>query len=486
MKLIKTINIAFIFNLMSQLQRTLSLSSVIAIVIGGVIGSGIFMKPAVMALQLGSPILLLIVWVVAGIIVLFGALTNAEAAAMFPETGGQYIFFQKMYGNGFAFLYGWAAFSVFNTAGNASIAYVCSSYADYFLHLPKFAAAAEQSVQLHIPFIGNIFPLQNIGVKLLTVLLICIFTFINSRSVQLGAGVQRFLTILKVVAIFILIFGIFLSNKANNNHLFTNLATAPTGISLFTAFMAAAAGAFWAYDGWNNITFVAGEIKQPQQVIPKSLLVGLSVCIIIYALVNYVFILALPIDQMSASSFVAADAASAIWGTTGAAFIVLLVVASTLGTTNSNVLATARVTYAMGSENKWFAAAQKIHPTFQTPVNALLFNAVWTCILIFSGSFDMLTDMLIFVSWLFYGMSALGVFILRYKMKDAERPYKVWGYPIVPAVFILFTAFFLVSTVYTDVVNYRNSTAPIINSLFGLLIASVGIPVYFLSKKKVG
>lgn len=468
---------------MAQLQRTISLSSVIAIVIGGVIGSGIFMKPATMAAQLGSPVLLLTVWVVAGIIVLFGALTNSEAAAMFPETGGQYIFFQKMYGNGFAFLYGWAAFSVFNTAGNASIAYVCSSYADYFLHLPKFTAATEQSFQLHIPFIGTIFPLQNIGVKLLTVLLVCLFTFINMRSVQLGAGVQRVLTALKVVAIFLLIAGIFTSGKINPQHLFTNLPTAPAGISLFTAFMAAAAGAFWAYDGWNNITFIAGEIKQPQQTIPKSLLLGLTVCIITYALINLAFIYVLPIDQIAASNFIAADAASAVWGTTGAALIVLLVVASTLGTTNSNVLATARVTYAMGTESRWFKAAQHVHPTFQTPANALLINAVWTIILIFSGSFDMLTDMLIFVSWMFYGMSALGVFILRFKMKNTERPYKVWGYPFVPAIFLLFTTFFLVSTVYTDVMNYRNGTAPIINSLFGLLIASIGVPVYFLSKK---
>ncbi len=469
---------------MPQLQRTLTLSSVIAIVIGGVIGSGIFMKPAVMASQLGSPYLLVSVWIVAGIIVLFGALTNAEAAAMFPETGGQYIFFQKMYGNGFAFLYGWAAFAVFNTAGNASIAFVCSQYADYFLHLPRFSTSVEQSVHLHIPFIGTIFPVQQIGVKLLTVLIICLFTWINYRSVKMGAGVQRLLTALKLAAIFILIAGIFLSGKGNSENLFTNLVNAPTGTSLITAFMAASAGAFWAYDGWNNITFIAGEIKHPQKDIPKSLLLGLSVCILVYVLINLAFIYVLPIDQMAASSFIAADAATAVWGTVGAALIVLMVVFSTLGTTNANVLSTSRVTYAMGTENKWFALAAKVHPKFQTPGNALLFNAVWAILLIFSGSFNMLTDMLIFVSWLFYGMSALGIFILRYKMKEVERPYKVWGYPFVPAVFVLFTAFFLVSTVYTDVKNYQSGAAPIINSLFGLLIASAGIPVYLLSRRK--
>ncbi len=469
---------------MSQLSRTLTLSSVIALVIGGVIGSGIFMKPSVMLAQLGSPVLLLMVWVVAGIITLFGALTNAEAAAMFPETGGQYIFFKKMYGNGFAFLYGWAAFAVFNTAGNASIAYVCSTYADYFLHLPRFSEAVEQRFHIHIPFIGDVFPLQQIGIKLLTVLFICVFTWINIRSVELGAGVQRFLTALKVAAILLLIFGILFSDKGSSLHFSERLQHSPSGILLFNAFMAATAGAFWAYDGWNNITFIAGEIKQPQQTIPKSLLLGLSVCIVIYALVNYVLVLALPVQQMAASSFVAADAASAIWGTTGAALIVLLVIASTLGTTNSNVLATARVTFAMGRESKWFEAAEKVHPRFRTPATALLYNAVWTIMLIFTGSFDMLTDMLIFVSWLFYGMSALGVFILRYKMKDQLRPYKVWGYPVVPAIFLLFTVFFLGSTIYSDIHHYREGSTPIVNSLFGLMITAIGIPVYLFFRKK--
>lgn len=469
---------------MQQLQRTLSLSSVIAIVIGGVIGSGIFMKPAIMTLQLGSPLLLIVVWMVAGIITMFGALTNAEAAAMFPETGGQYVFFQKMYGDAFAFLYGWAAFAVFNTAGNASIAYVCSQYADYFFHLPTFSKTVEQSIHLHIPFIGDIFPLQQIGIKLLTVLLIVFFTIINYRSMQMGAGIQRLLTALKIIAIFLLITGIFLSGKGNGHNLFDHLTNAPQRFSLLTAFMAATAGAFWAYDGWNNITFIAGEIKHPQKDIPKSLLIGLAVCILTYVLVNLAFVYVLPVKQMAASSFIAADAATAAWGTTGAAMIVLMVVLSTLGTTNANVLSTSRVTYAMGTENKWFAFAGKVHPRFQTPGNALLLNAVWTVLLIFSGSFDTLTDMLIFVSWLFYGMSAFGIFILRVKMKTADRPYKVWGYPFVPAVFVLFTLVFLVSTVYTDVENYRHGSAPIINSLFGLLITAVGIPVYYFSRRK--
>ncbi len=469
--------------IMNNLKRNLGLNTTIALVIGGVIGSGIFMKPALMGAQLGSPLLLLSVWVVAGIITLFGALSNAEVAAMFPETGGQYVFFQKMYGNAFAFLYGWAAFAVFNTAGNASIAYVFSTYANVLYPLPKFSAAIEHSINLHIPFVGNFYVLENFGMKLLTIFLILILTAVNYFSVKQGGALQRVLTSLKVVAIIILIGGILFSGKGAAVNIITPLASIPHGWALVGAYMAAISGAFWAYDGWNNITFVAGEIKNPQKVIPKSLFMGLSFCIIIYALVNLAYIYVLPIGKLSASLFVASDAAAIVWGTVGGGLIAMLVMLSTFGTTNANVLATSRVTFAMGQQNKMFSWAGRVQPKYNTPGNALLMNAIWTCILIISGSFDMLTDMLIFVSWFFYGMSALGVFLLRKRMKDVQRAYKVWGYPIVPLLFVAFTAFFLGSTIYTDIVNYNNGTAPVINSVLGIIITCIGIPVYFFSKK---
>lgn len=471
---------------MGQFKRSLSLQTTIAIVVGGVIGSGIFMKPALMASQLGSPILLLSVWVVAGLITLFGALSNAELAAMFPETGGQYVFFKKIYGDGFAFLYGWAAFAVFNTGGNASIAYVCSQYTNYFIELPRFSAVTEHAWLLHIPYIGNIFPLENIGVKALTVGIIVLLTYISYRSVQYGGALQRVFTLLKAIAIVLLIGGILGSGKGSMHNMVTVLPAAPHGWDLLGAYVAAIAGAFWAYDGWNNITFVAGEVKDPQRNIPRSLFAGLSFCILIYVLINLAYIYVLPIDRLAASSFVASDAAKATWGAIGGSVIALIVIISTFGTTNSNVLATARVTFAMGEENRWFNWAGKVQPNYQTPGNALWLNAVWAVILIISGSFDMLTDMLIFVSWFFYGMSALGVLILRKRMKDVPRFYRVWGYPYVPLVFISFTAFFLCSTLYRDIHNYQNGTVPVINALFGSLIACIGIPVYFFSRKRKG
>ncbi|MEI8073968.1 MAG: amino acid permease [Bacteroidota bacterium] len=469
---------------MSEFKRSISLNTTIALVIGGIIGSGIFMKPALMASQLGSPILLISVWIVAGIITLFGALSNAEVAAMFPETGGQYVFFKKMYGDAFAFLYGWAAFAVFNTAGNASIAYVFSQYANYFIELPHFSATIEKAFVVHIPLVGNIYPIENFGVKILTVILILLLTVVNYLSVAYSGALQRVLTSLKAIAIVLLIGGILFSGKGSIHNIVTSMPSMPHGWALISAYMAAIAGAFWAYDGWNNITFVAGEIKDPKKNIPKSLFLGLSFCIVIYVLVNLAYIYVLPIDKMAISPFVASDSATITWGLIGGGIIAAMVMLSTLGTTNSNVLATARVTYAMSEENRWFAWAGKPQKKYNTPGNALILNAIWTCVLIFSGSFDMLTDMLIFVSWFFYGMSGLGVFLLRKKMRDFPRVYKVWGYPIVPLCFVAFVVFFLCSTLYTDISNYQHGTTPIINSLLGIIITCAGIPIYYLSKKK--
>jgi APA family basic amino acid/polyamine antiporter len=428
--------------------------------------------------------LLLSVWVVAGGITLCGALSNAEVACMFPETGGQYVFFKKMYGNTFAFIYGWAAFAVFNTGGIASIAYVCSQYTTYFVHLPAFSSDVERSVFFHIPAIGNIYPLENAGVKALTIVLVIVFTVINYLSVRYGGALQTILTALKAAALTLLIAGIFLSGKGSVQNIVTNSPAMPQGMAMFSAYIAAIAGAFWAYDGWNNITFVSGEIINPQKNIPKSLFGGLLTVIIIYALINLAYIYVLPIQQLRASQVVASDAATVAWGTIGGSAIALMVILSTLGTTNGNVLAIARVTYAMHEESKWFNWAGKVQPTYQTPGNALILNGVWTILLIITGSFDMLTDMLIFVTWFFYGMSALGVFILRKKMPQQHRSYKVWGYPFVPLFFVSFTAFFLLFTLYKDIINYQNGTTPIINSLLGTLITCIGIPIYYLSRKK--
>lgn len=468
-----------------NLAPSLGLWTCVSLVVGGIIGSGIFMKPSVMASQLGSPELLLAVWVVAGIVTLFGALSNAEVAAMMPETGGQFVFFKVMYGDFFSFLYGWAAFAVFNTAGNASIAYVLGTYTEYFIQLPRFTPEIERSLQLYIPFVGSIFPLENIGVKSVTILVVIGLTFINYRSTRFGGNVQVAFTALKVIAMAMIVGGLLFSGKGNMTNLFADSnIVQPEGWALLGGIVAAISGAFWGYDGWNNITFVAGEIKNPQQNIPKSLLMGLVICICIYALITLAYLYVLPIDEVAQSSLVASDAAKVVMGTAGGGIIALMVIISTFGTTNGNILATARVSFAMARDNRFFAAVGKVHPRFHTPGNALWVQAAWTSILVLSGSFDMLTDMLIFVSWLFYGMSALGIFILRYKMPNAERPYKVWGYPFVPATFVLFTFSFLVATLVNDIRLFQSGESELINSMLGVLLTALGIPLYWYFKRK--
>lgn len=468
-----------------KLIPTLGLWTSVAVVIGGIIGSGIFMKPSVMASQLGSPELLVGVWVVAGIITLFGALSNAEVAAMIPETGGQYVFFQKMYGDFVAFLYGWAGFAVFNTAGVASIAYILGIYTEYFVTLPRFPVAVEHSLNLYIPYVGTFYPLENIGVKSVTILVVLVLTWINYRSTRSAGNIQVVLTIIKVVAIAVLIIGLLASGKGHTANLFTDSASVgPKGWMLVGALVAATSGAFWGYDGWNNITFIAGEIRNPQQNIPKALIIGVVSCIVIYTLMAIAYLYVLPIDAVARSGMVASDAVTVVMGGIGGGAIAAMVILSTLGTTNGNILATARVSFAMAQQKRFFSSIGMVHPRFKTPGNSLWLHGVWTSLLVLSGSFDMLTDMLIFVSWLFYGLSVLGIFILRKKMPTADRPYKTWGYPVVPALFVAFSLFFLVVTLVYDIRNYMNGHTPLINSVLGLLLTALGIPFYWYFKNR--
>lgn len=467
----------------SSLTQKIGFWSATAIIIGSIIGSGVFMKPASMAGQLGSPIWLTVVWVIAGLFSLFGALIYAELGAMMPETGGIYVYFRKMFGDFVAYLYGWAAFSVINTTAIAAIAFVCAQYADYFLHLPRFDAVTEQTVAWHLPFIGELHPLDNFGVKSLSIALVAGLTWLNYRSVKAGSSFQLISTILKIGVIAALVFGIFFFGHGSVENFFQS-EHPRQGASLFSAVMAALTGAFFAYDGWVNITFIAGEIKQPQRNIPRSLFTGVIVCIIIYLLVNQAYLYVLPVEKIAASSLVASDAMSIAIGDTGGAIVAAMIVICTLGAINGNVLATTRVTYAMGKDKVFLPWAGKEHKRFQTPGNALWLHASWISVLIISGSFDMLADMMVFISWIVYGMGAVGIFMLRKSMPQAERPYKIWMHPVVTILFIGFTALFLIITVYNDVTNYMNHRQPVVNSLLGIVIVALGIPFYFYYKRK--
>lgn len=467
----------------ASLAKKIGFWSATAVIIGSMIGSGVFMKPASMAEQLGSPVWLALIWIIAGIFSLFGALIYAELGAMIPETGGIYVYFRRMFGDFIAFLYGWAAFAVINTAAVAAIAFVCAGYADHFLQLPRLDKAAELSVRWHIPFIGDLYPLENIGVKSLAITIVLSLTFLNYLSVKAGSAFQVVSTFIKMAVIGGLVAGIFLSGNGSAQHFIQ--ANAPVhGTALISGIIAAMTGAFFAYDGWINITFIAGEIRSPQKNIPRSLIFGVLACIVIYVLVNQAYLYVLPVEKIAQSPLVASDAIYVAWGNTSSAIVAAMIVICTLGAVNGNIMATSRVTYAMGKDNLFFNWAGIEHRRFATPGNALWLHGIWTSIFIISGSFNMLADMFVFITWIAYGAGAVGIFLLRKRMAGQYRPYKIWGYPWVPILFILFTVFYLILTIWNDVTNYIAHRQPVINSLLGLIITLIGMPLYFYFKRK--
>ena len=470
-----------------KLEKTIGLWSATTIVIGSVIGSGIFMKPATMAAQLSSPYLILLVWIVAGVVSMFGALAFAELGSMFPEAGGQYTYLREGFGDFIAYLYGWSSVAVINTASIAAIAFVCAEYAGYFLNIPRFDAVTENSLLFHVPMIGDILPLQNFGVKSLAIAIIMLLTLVNYLSVKSGNAIQFIATLVKTLAIIILVFGILFSGKGSVNNFITNSADFHfTAIGIFAAFMSATTGAFVAYDGWNNLGMVGGEIRDPHKNITRSLIIGLSLCIVVYLFVTLAYMYVLPVGAMAVSPLVASDAAEKVFGIAGGTIIAMLIVISTFGSTNINLLTNARIAFAMSENKTFFEWAGIVQPRFKTPGNSVIILGVWSSVLVLSGSFDTLADMFVFMSWVFYGLTVACVFVLRKKKPHVLRPYKTFGYPLVPAVFIVFTGIYVVTTLYNDIYNYNHGKSPVINSVLGLLLTACGIPLYYYFKKRYG
>jgi len=456
-----------------ELVRGLGLSAATMIAAGSMIGSGIFKKPALMSGQLMSPELLLLVWIVAGIITFIGALVNAEAASMIDSTGGQYMYFKKMYGDFTAYLYGWSIFSVIQTGSQAAIAYIFAEYLGYFIKLPQ-APEVMRNFHFFIPLVGNIFPFAEFGVKLVAIISILFLTGVNYFGVIFGGLVQTVITYIKIASIIILSLLLLMwghGSTANFYHGFS--VPAPVAHNIVSLIGLALAGAFWAYDGWNNVTFVSGEIKNPQRNVPLALLYGTLIVMGVYVLINVAYLYVLPVEIMKGCQLVAASAAEKIFGSTGASIISVFVIISTFGALNGSILATARVQFAMARENMFFKSLGKIHPKFATPHVSLVVQGLWSAVLVLSGSFDTITDYVIFASWLFYMLGALGVIILRRKMPLEPRAYKAWGYPYTPIIFIIFSFLFLVNSVISDTSN----------AMMGMLLIAAGLPIYFLRRK---
>ncbi len=458
----------------TELVRGLGVTAAIMIVAGSMIGSGIFRKPATMAGQLLSPELLLIVWIAAGLITFIGALANAEVAGMIDETGGQYIYFREMYGKTFAYFYGWSGFAVIHSGSQAAIAYVFAEYVGYFFKFPSLPHSIA-NFSFWIPIIGNIFPFAEFGTKAVAILCILFLTGINYIGVVFGGMVQTIITIIKIASIVLLSILLLTFGDGNYQNLSNGFELAPqVSGNLFAIIGLALAGAFWAYDGWNNVTYVAGEIKNPTRNVPRALLYGTLIVIAVYVLINVAFLYILPVDIMKNSPLVAASAAEAIFGVRGAEIIAIGVIISTFGACNGNLLTTSRIQFAMAHDNSFFKSFGKIHPRYGTPHFSLTALGLWSCVLVLSGSFDTISDYVIFASWLFYMMGAFGVFILRKKMPDKHRPYKVWGYPWTPAIFVIFSFVFLINSLIADTQN----------SAMGLALILLGLPFYIFWRYK--
>ncbi|MBS1747947.1 MAG: amino acid permease [Bacteroidetes bacterium] len=455
----------------SQLNRSLGLRLVIVVVIGNIIGSGVYKKVAPMAAELHSSGWVLVAWVLAGIISLFGALCNAEVAGLLAGTGGEYVYYQKIYNKFFAFLFGWSLFAVIQTAAISALAFVFAESFNSIVHLPEVLPS------LSDVSIGGLFkPFQHLNVKLLAILLIIILTWINSRGIKTGAGFSMGILILVFSSIaIIIVFGLTSSSANIGNISMQSTNNTPVTVSaVFTAMLAA----FWGYQGWASVGYVGGEIKDANRNLPRGIVIGIFTIIILYLLVNTTYLAVLSIPQLedvfnATDKIAAIEAVRSFWGSGGVLFISLLIIVTTLGCCNATILASCRPYYAMAKEGLFFKKVAKLNDK-QAPVNSLLYQGVWACILVLSGTFDQLTDMIIFAVFIYYGATTLGVFILRKKMPDAPRPYKVWGYPIVPAIVIIFCVVLIINTVYT-----RPREASI-----GAILMLTGVPMYFWFKRK--
>lgn len=454
----------------TKLNRSLGLRLVVVIVIGNIIGSGVYKKVAPMTAELHSSGWVLICWILAGIISLFGALCNAEVAGLLAETGGEYVYYQKIYNKFFAFLFGWSLFAVIQTAAISALAYVFAESLNSVVHLPAILSSWKD-----VSIGGIFYPFADLNVKLAAIILIIILTWINTLGIKTGAGVSMAILLLVFGSIFLIIaFGLTSSaaHLSNINMSVTN--TTPVTVStVFTAMLAA----FWAYQGWASVGYVGGEIKDAKRNLPRGIVIGIFTIIGLYLLVNTTYLSLLSIPQLedvnnAGNKIAAIEAVRSFWGNGGALFISILILITTLGCCNATILASCRPYFAMAREGLFFKSVSKLNNK-QAPVNSLLYQCVWACILVLSGTFDQLTDMIIFAVFIYYGATTLGVFILRKKMPDAPRPYKVWGYPIVPAIVVIFCGVLIVNTVFS-----RPREAAI-----GAALMLTGVPMYFIFRR---
>jgi len=430
-----------------QLLRALGLWETTAIVMGIMIGSAIFIVPAEVTREVGSERAALGVWIISGILSLFGALSFAELAGMFPQAGGQYVYLREAYGHLVSFLCGWTFFLAVQSGGISTVAVGFAQY------------------------LADFFPIGPGQQKLAASLAIVVLTAINYRGVREAGWVQSVLTGAKVGAMVALVaLGFALVHGPVGTSV--KLPT-PAGWGFLSSFGVAMVAALWAYDGWNNGTFAAEEVKHPERDIPLGLILGTGAVVVIYILVNLVYYHVLPLVTVAQSPRVAAQAGTRLFGRSGAHWVSLAIIVAMLGCVNGMILAGARVYYAMARDGLFFRWCGNVHPKFRTPHLSLLFQAGWAILLVLLGTYEQLFTFVIFAGWIFYALAALGVIVLRRTRPNLPRPYRVSAYPFVPVVFVLAAALFILNTIL----------ARPLESGVGTGIVALGIPAYLLWKK---
>jgi APA family basic amino acid/polyamine antiporter len=452
-----------------DLVRALSLRDAIALVLT-VIGTGVFLKTAPMAQLVGSPSKVLLAWLAAGLLSLAGALTYAELGAMMPEAGGEYVFLREAYGDLPAFLFGWSSVMLMASGGLAAVSTALASFLASFVPLNAVFVTHD----FHV--LGQIVPWR-LGIQqVVAVAVILLFSWVNARGIQLGSRVQWASTVAKLGGIAIIVLGAFLFSRTGSwEHLKTPVTAtiAPAGIGAFGAAMLAA---LWAYQGWSNVPMVAGEIEKPERNVPRALIFGMLIVILVYLVTNLAFFYALPFSEvLTANSTayrdalpVAAKAAQTFWRY-GAQIVSLAFMISAIGALNGITLMNARVPFAMARDGLFFGGLAKLGETSSVPSNAIWFQGIWACVIALSGTFDQITTSVIFAVWVFTALVGTSLFVLRRKLPAAPRRYRTPGYPVVPALFILVALWLVINTL----------TASPVESAAGLFLIALGLPFFF-------
>jgi APA family basic amino acid/polyamine antiporter len=468
-----------------QLQRRLRLFDATTIVVGSMIGSAIFIALSIMAQWVETPGLLIGLWVFGGLFTMLGAIAFAELAAMYPHAGGQYVFLREAYGDFWAFLFGWTQFLVIQNGFNAAVAIAFAKYlgvlvpslgeANVLARIP-LGELLPMAVQTHVPHCLLHWELNS--AQLVACGVIALLTGVNIRGVREGAFVQNLFTVLKVVALVALIVaGLSHSGGA---HFFPLIESIPGKQALQVGFLAglavALSKALFAYDAWYTVTFVAEEVHDSHRTLPRALLLGCLLVTVLYVLTNAAYLVVLPVDQIAAvpENRVAERVAVVLFGNIGSTLIIIAILVSTFGCVNGMILGGARVCYAMAREGLFFRSCAKLH-TRKTPMTALVYQGVWSMILTLTGSYSELLTYSTFASVFFGGLTVAAVYRLRFKQPDLPRPYRCWGYPVTPALYLTICLAFLVYVVQGD----PGAT------MVGLLLMVTGIPFYLMWKAKM-